>query len=235
MFERPVPGPQQKGRIPSLKEAERDAQGYIRPTPPSSHTAMDNDRVRTLLDRIGQQDQAAFRELYKGFSRRVYTYALNMLRDPARAEEILVDTMYEVWRAPARFRGDSQFSTWLIGVARNKALMAYRARRPDELHDDLDDIAETAASDSPDGFAQLASKQRSEGVRACMGKLSDEHRECMHLVFYEGCSLAEVAAVQGCPENTVKTRLFHARQKVKACLQRLIEREGGTVPVGAKT
>ncbi|NRF67186.1 sigma-70 family RNA polymerase sigma factor [Aquincola sp. S2] len=194
---------------------------------------MDNDRVKALLERIGQQDQAAFRELYKAFSRRVHAYVLNMLKDSARAEEVLVDTMYEVWRAPARFRGESQFSTWLIGVARNKALMVYRGRRPDELHDDLDDIAETTPSDSPDAFAQLAAKQRTQGVRACMDKLSDEHRECMHLVFYEGYSLAEVASVQNCPENTVKTRLFHARQKIKACLARLVQREGGAVPEGA--
>jgi RNA polymerase sigma-70 factor, ECF subfamily len=193
---------------------------------------MDNDRVKALLERIGQQDQAAFRELYKAFSRRVHAYVLNMLKDPARAEEVLVDTMYEVWRAPARFRGDSLFSTWLIGVARNKALMVYRSRRPDELHDDLDDIAEITASDSPDAFAQLAAKQRTEGVRACMDKLSDEHREAMHLVFYEGFSLAEVADVQSCPENTVKTRLFHARQKIKACLARLVQREGGSLPAG---
>jgi RNA polymerase sigma-70 factor, ECF subfamily len=190
---------------------------------------MDNDRVRSLLERIERQDQAAFTELYKAFSRRVFAYALNMLNDPGRAEEILVDTMHEVWRAPARFRGDSQFSTWLIGIARNKALMAYRSRRPDEVHDDLDDIAETAAADTPDGFVALAAKQRSEGVQRCMQRLSDEHRECMHLVFFEGLSLAEVASVQSCPENTVKTRMFHARQKIKNCLRLLIEREGQVV------
>ena len=61
-----------------------------------------------------------------------------------------------------------------------------------------------------------------------MGKLSDEHRECLHLVFYEGMSLADVAAVQNCPEGTVKTRLFHARQKIKNCLQALLRSEGGT-------
>ena len=193
---------------------------------------MDNNRVRTLLDRVGRQDQAAFQELYKAFSRRVFAYALNMVNDHGRAEEILVDTMYEVWRAPDRFRGDSQFSTWLIGIARNKALMAYRGRRPDEVHDDLDDIAETAAADTPDGFAQLAARQRSEGVQRCMGKLSKDHRECMHLVFFEGLSLGEVAAVQGCPENTVKTRLFHARQKIKNCLRLMLEREGAAL-VGA--
>ncbi len=190
---------------------------------------MDNDRVRSLLERIERQDQAAFTELYKAFSRRVFAYALNMVNDSARAEEILVDTMHEVWKAPGRFRGDSQFSTWVIGIARNKALMAYRSRRPDEVHDDLDDIAETAAADTPDGFGVLAAKQRREGVQRCMKRLSDEHRECMHLVFFEGQSLAEVAAVQGCPENTVKTRLFHARQKIKNCLRLLIEREGEAV------
>jgi RNA polymerase sigma-70 factor (ECF subfamily) len=193
---------------------------------------MDDDRVRELLDRIGRHEEPAFRELYKAFSRRVYTYVLNMVKDHGRAEEVLVDTMYEVWRAPARFRGDSQFGTWLIGIARNKALMVHRARRPDELHEDLDDIAETTAADTPDGFAQLAGKQRSEGVQHCMGRLSDEHRECMHLVFFEGMSLGEVSQVQGCPENTVKTRLFHARQKIKKCLSLLLQREGGS-PVGA--
>ena len=52
-----------------------------------------------------------------------------------------------------------------------------------------------------------------------MGKLSAEHRECVHLVFYEGLGLADVAALQGCPENTVKTRLFHARKKLTNCLK----------------
>jgi RNA polymerase sigma-70 factor (ECF subfamily) len=190
---------------------------------------MDNDRVRKLLERIGRQDQAAFEELYKAFSRKVYAYVLNMLKDHVRAEEVLVDTMHQVWRNPAQFRGDSQFSTWLIGVARNKALMVFRGRRPDEAHDDLDDVAETMADDSEDAYEQLAQKQRTEGVRHCMDKLSDEHRECLHLVFYEGYSLAEVAEVQRCPENTVKTRLFHARQKIKNCLRLLLEREGAEV------
>lgn len=194
---------------------------------------MDQDRVRQLLARIAKEDQSAFRELYKAFSRKVYAYVLNMLNDHARAEEVLVDTMYEVWRHPERFRGDSQFGTWLIGIARNKALMIYRSRRPDELHDDLDDIAETAAADTPDGFAELAGKQRREGVQHCMGRLSDDHRECLHLVFFEGMTVAEVAEIQRIPEGTVKTRLFHARQKIKNCLQTLLRREGSDEPRGA--
>jgi RNA polymerase sigma-70 factor, ECF subfamily len=194
---------------------------------------MDNDEVLRLLGRIERADEAAFRELYRAFSRRLYAYVLRQLGDPAQAEEIVADTLYEVWRQPAKFRGDSQFSTWLIGIARNKVLMAFRSRKPDSKHEDLDDVAETLAAEDGSAFDLLANAQRREGVRHCMDKLSDDHRECVHLVFYEGMSLAEVAEVQACPEGTVKTRLFHARQKLKNCLQMMLQREGGGRLAGA--
>jgi RNA polymerase sigma-70 factor (ECF subfamily) len=188
---------------------------------------MENDEVLRLLGRIEHADEAAFKDLYRAFSRRLYAYVLRQLGDPSQAEEIVADTLYEVWRKPAGFRGDSQFSTWLIGVARNKVLMAFRSRKPDAKHEDLDVVAETMAADDPSAFDILAQAQRHEGVRHCMDKLSADHRECVHLVFYEGLALAEVAALQGCPENTVKTRLFHARQKLKNCLARMLKQEGG--------
>jgi RNA polymerase sigma-70 factor, ECF subfamily len=194
---------------------------------------MDNDEVLRLLARIERADEAAFRELYRAFSRRLYAYVLRHLGDPAQAEEIVSDTLYEVWKAPTRFRGDAQFSTWLIGIARNKVLMAFRSRKPDSRHVDIDDVAEVVAADDPSAFDVLAEQQRREGVRHCMDRLSDEHRECMHLVFYEGLSLAEIAQVQACPEGTVKTRLFHARQKLKNCLKMLLQREGGGSLAGA--
>jgi RNA polymerase sigma-70 factor (ECF subfamily) len=194
---------------------------------------MDNDEVMRLLGRIERGDEAAFRELYRAFSRRLYAYVLRQHGDPAQAEEIVSDTLYEVWKAPARFRGDAQFSTWLIGIARNKVLMAFRSRKPDTDHDDLDDVAEVVASDAPGAFELLAQQQRQEGVRHCMDKLSSEHRECVHLVFYEGLGLAEVATLQACPENTVKTRLFHARKKLMNCLRLLLQREGGSHLAGA--
>ena len=194
---------------------------------------MDNDEVLRLLGRVQQADEAAFRELYRAFSRRLYAYVLRQLGDPAQAEEIVSDTLYEVWRQPAKFRGDSQFSTWLIGIARNKVLMAFRSRKPDSQHEDLADVADSIAAEDPSAFEMLAQRQRHEGVRHCMDRLTDEHRECIHLVFYEGMALAEVASVQACPENTVKTRLFHARQKLKNCLKLLLQREGGSTLAGA--
>jgi RNA polymerase sigma-70 factor (ECF subfamily) len=187
---------------------------------------MDNNQVLRLLGRIEQADEGAFRELYCAFSRKLYAYVLRQLSDPAQAEEIVADTLYEVWKAPAKFRGESQFSTWLIGIARNKVLMHWRGRKPDADHDDVADLAEQLPSDAPGAFEIMADQQRSEGVRTCVDKLGADHRECVHLVFYQGMALADVARIQQIPEGTVKTRLFHARQKLKQCLQRMLAREG---------
>lgn len=182
-----------------------------------------NDEVFALLARVGRGDEAAMSTLYKSFSRKVYAYVLYRMKDPQGAEEVVVDTMYEVWRHSDRFSGSSRFSTWLIGIARHKMLSALRGRGPQ--HEDVDEMGEQLASDDPGAFDVLAERQRREGVQHCMGKLSDEHRECLHLVFYEGMSVGEIAEVQDCPENTVKTRLFYARQKIKNCLRLLLESE----------
>ena len=72
----------------------------------------------------------------------------------------------------------------------------------------------------------MVSSSVGDGVRSCVDKLKADFRECVHLVFYEGMALAEVARIQQIPEGTVKTRLFHARQKLKQCLQRMLAREG---------
>jgi RNA polymerase sigma-70 factor, ECF subfamily len=178
-----------------------------------------------LLQRVGNGDQDAFTTLYRGVSRRIFAFALNQLHDQDRAEEIVVDTMHEVWKHPERFNGTSKFSTWVLGIARYKILNAFRssAHSYDEL---TGEIEETVASDDATPLDILASRERESGVRECMDKLTQDHRECMHMVFFEGMSLSEVADLQQCPEGTIKTRLFHARQKIKNCLRMLLKREG---------
>lgn len=179
---------------------------------------IDNQRVFELLGKIKAGSEPAMRELYQACSRGIYAFVLSRLRDPSRAEEILVDTMHEVWKHPDRFRGESKFSTWVLGIARHKLLDALRARGPDS-----EELDEEMPGEDPTAFDRVAEREQREGVRECMDKLSDEHRECLHLVFYEDMSIAEVAGVQNIPENTVKTRLFHARQKIKNCLRKLME------------
>jgi RNA polymerase sigma-70 factor (ECF subfamily) len=184
---------------------------------------LSNDEIFILLAEVGAGDETAMRTLYQAFSRKIYAFALNRSGDPQQAEEVVVDTMYELWRHPDRFRGPSRFSTWLIGIARYKMLTALRGR--DAPREDIDEMGDTLASEEPRAFELLAERQRREWVQQCMGMLSDEHRDCLHLVFYEGMSVGEIAEVQGSPENTVKTRLFYARQRIKNCLRSLLERE----------
>ena len=185
---------------------------------------LDNEKALALLARIAARDEAAFKALYVATASKVYGFVLNRTRDAARAEELTADTLYELWKNPHAFRGDSRFSTFLLGIARNKMLHAWRDQPPQ--HEDIDDFTPVLASSEPDGFDQLAEKQRRQGVRRCMEKLPDEQRACLHLVFYEGLSLAEVAGVQRIPENTVKTRLFQARHKIKNCLRLFLQTEG---------
>ena len=179
-----------------------------------------NEVVSGLLQRIANGEEAAIQKLYGMFNRRIYAYCLNQLKDTSEAEEVVVDTLYEVWKNPMRFRGESKFSTWLIGIARHKLLNCLRGRSPQ-----LEEIDEEISSGEDDPSEVIAQSQRRVSVLKCMEKLPAEQRECMHLVFYEGYALSEVAEIQQCSENTVKTRLFHARQKIKNCLRLVLENE----------
>lgn len=158
-------------------------------------------------------------ELYRTFNRRVFAFAMNRLNDQAEAEEVTIDTLLEVWKNPQRFRGESRFSTWLLGIAHHKVIDRLRSRRNDHLP--VDDYANAIADEAlrPDQAAEAADQRRM--LLDCMDRLPDEQRECLYLVLLEGLSLGEVAQIQSCPENTVKTRLFHARQKMRDCLGRL--------------
>ncbi len=186
---------------------------------------LNNAEVLALLRQVAARDERAFARLYESVSRRVYAFAMHRSGDAAVASEVVSETLYEVWRAPTAFRGDAKFSTWLLGIARHKLIDHLRGKAP--AHEDIDDYADQLAGDAPDGFATLSEQQRRQGVGACLGKLADPHRECLYLVFYEGLALAEISELQAVPEGTVKTRLFHARTKIKKCLQLLLAREGG--------
>lgn len=189
--------------------------------------AMDLPRaaVLDLLKKVGSGDEAAFGALYRAYGRRIHAYALKLLRDADLAEKATEDAMFEIWRHPERFDGSSAFSTWLIAVLRHKAFDALRARS--DAAEDIDDYADELESPLPDGFAALADRQRRDGVRLCMERLPAAQLECLHLAFFEDLRLAEIAAIQACPENTVKTRLFHARRGIKRCLERLLAAENG--------
>ncbi|MEO6065300.1 MAG: sigma-70 family RNA polymerase sigma factor [Lysobacterales bacterium] len=182
---------------------------------------LSDDDVRSLLDRLAGRDERALRELHERFARRIYLFAVSRLRDEDAAQTVMNDTLFECWKHPDRFRGESRFSTWLLGIAKYKVLTSFRSRGIE--HEDIDDYAEVIADPSAGVVETLEDRERQQLLKDCIDALNDAQRECVQLVYLEGLALAEVAAVQKVPEGTVKTRLFHGRKNLRSC----VEQRGG--------
>ncbi|MEZ5657457.1 MAG: sigma-70 family RNA polymerase sigma factor [Burkholderiaceae bacterium] len=183
-----------------------------------------NDEAQALLERIGRRDESALRELHDRLARRIFLFAMARLRNEEAAETVMTDTLFEIWKHPDRFRGESRFSTWVLGIAKYKVLTALRAS--EDFHEDVDDYAETLADPDADVAGDIQAQQESLVLRDCIEKLNDAQREAIQLVFFEGLALGEIAQVQSVPEGTVKTRLFHARKNLKTCVQARLGTEG---------
>lgn len=181
--------------------------------------------VAALLSRVARRDQAAFRTLYEQFGRRIYAFLVHRFQHESLAEEVVSDTLLHVWNAPESFRGESAFSTWLLGVARFKMLERLRGRAPQT--EDVDELDENLLVEETTPEHVAAMRQRSEGVRECLDTLPAEQRECMHLAYYESWKLEEIAEHMQLKKETVGTRIFYARKKIQACLEALLARERG--------
>lgn len=164
-----------------------------------------------LLARVGAGDQTALRALIGRYQVRIYRFALRIVRREAVAEEVVSEVFLEVWRNARNFEGRSTPSTWLLGIAHNKALGVLRRRREEAWNED----AAAEIEDESDGPEITALKSdKGAALRRCLERLSAEHREIVDLVYYHDKSVAEASAIVGIPEGTVKTRLFHARKQL---------------------
>src|SRR5262249_22882301 len=164
-----------------------------------------------LIRRIAAGDQLAMQTLFARHRIPLYRWLLRILRDEATAEDLLSDVFLDVWRQAASFKGRASVSTWLLAIARYKALSARRSRVDAELDER---IASAVADSADDPEAALQKKNRSELLRDSLASLSPEHGEVIDLVYYHGKSVKEVADIVGVGEATVKTRMFYARKKL---------------------
>ncbi len=169
-------------------------------------------RALELLSRVRRGDRGAFSELYKQYHPRLYGYLLRLLANPSMVEEVLDDVMFVVWKDARKFRGTAAVSSWIFGIAYRKALTAIRADRRYQSH--LDHNADTdAVAGEP--------AQHGEWIHAALLQLSPDHRQVVELTYFAGFSYQEIADIAGCPVNTVKTRMFHARRRLKVLLPAL--------------
>jgi RNA polymerase sigma-70 factor, ECF subfamily len=170
-----------------------------------------------LLERIADRgDVSAMRLLFKRYNLRVSNFVRRFVNDANVAEDITSEVFIDLWRKADQFRGESQVSTWIMGIARFKALSSLRQRRDDAL-DDATAEAIPDSADNPEVAFQKADQM--EIMRECMSHLSRVHREIIDLFYYNDKSVDEAAEIIGIPANTVKTRMFNARKRMSELLR----------------
>ena len=146
----------------------------------------------------------------------VYRWLIRLVGNETVADDLLSDVFFDVWQQADRFEGRAAVTTWLLSIARYKALSARRRRTEARL----DETIETTVADSADNpEVALQRKSRNELVRAALMKLSPDHREIIDLVYYHEKSVEDCALILNIPAATVKTRMFYARKKLAELVQ----------------
>ena len=169
-----------------------------------------------LIARIAGGDRLAMQVLFARHHVRVYRFVLRLVRNEATAEDLISEVFLDVWRQAGKFEGRSAVSTWMLSIARFKALSALRRGRSRNW---------TTRRRSGSRITPTIRKslwRRRTRPRSCgnaLSKLSAEHREIVDLVYYHEKSVEEVAGIVGIPEATVKTRMFYARKKLSELLK----------------
>ena len=177
----------------------------------SAHSAVKKTSDETLIGLIVSGDKDAMRLLFARHNVRVFRFLRRFVDNEATAEDLLNEVFLEVWRSAGRFDARSQVSTWILGIARYKALSSLRQRPFDALDEDTYDSVEDPADD-PEVSLQKA--ERSAQLQDCLKQLSTAHREVLDLIYYHEQSIEDVARIIGVPTGTVKTRAFHARKHI---------------------
>lgn len=166
------------------------------------------------LRRVAQGDRAALAALYRAYQPRLARFLARYTRHEGLIEEVVNDTFWVVWSRAQHFRGDARVSTWIMGIAYRQALKALRDGADPALHDasDIDDLALAAVT--PD-------RELSDWLDKGLRRLPQDLRATVELVYGQGHTLDEVAAIMDCPVGTAKSRLFHARVRLRNLLPAL--------------
>lgn len=180
----------------------------------------DEHNDAALLERIVSGDREAFRELYTLYYQPLLRFIYRLTGQLDLAQEGVNDVMLVVWRNGHSFGGKSKVSTWIMGIAYHRGLkLVERNRRwwarlaPVEFSECIERSSDTAELTEQADLRNLLDR--------ALQRLSPEHRAVVELTYFHGCSYEEIAAIAGCPVNTVKTRMFHARARLKKLLPEL--------------
>ena len=172
----------------------------------------ENERDLALVRKIAKGDEEALEEFYRIYESRVYAFALRRLNNPYASGDILNEVMWAVWRGAKGFEGRATVTTWVMGIAHHKIMDHFRARHKHDT-DDLD--PETPEAPDQNVMTIINQFQEAEHLRQALNALSDEHRQVLHLAFFDDLSGREISEIIGCPEATVRTRIHYAKKALK--------------------
>jgi RNA polymerase sigma factor (sigma-70 family) len=185
----------------------------------TSHLRADPARAeggeeRQLIGRVRARELQAFEKLYRLYQPRLTRFLSNLVKRPQVLEEVVDDTMMVVWETAGNFRGASKLSTWIFSIAYRKALKA-RARWPDPIEEEPQDVR---VSEEPGPDEQVQQDRLHQALVAAMDSLSADHRAVVDLTYFHSMGYREIAAIMDCPVDTVKTRMFHARRRLREAM-----------------
>jgi RNA polymerase sigma factor (sigma-70 family) len=178
----------------------------------SVEAELDQDLARL---RALRGDRGAFEALYRDFYPRLFEFVLRILGHPEDVEETINDTMLVVWKKAHEFRGESKVSTWIFGIAYKKALKRLKSNRRLAERELNIEAEQEDRRDPAETVSQSATAAR---MRSMAARLPLAQRSIVHLAFFYGYTYPEIAAIVGCPVNTVKTRMFYARERLRPVL-----------------
>lgn len=180
------------------------------------------DYEADLVRSVAKGDRAAFERLFRLYHSRIYKFSIRMLQDHVLAEEVACDTLYAVWNSASKFREQSAVSSWILGIAYRRSLKSYNrdARHTNnrEPAEQLEALAESSPAINPEIHVDNAMEM--SNLYQALSTLSSNHRAVIELIAL-GYSVSEISVIVECPENTVKTRTFHARRQLRTALQEL--------------
>ncbi len=180
----------------------------------------DRQNIEDLIGRVALKDRRAFAELYSATSAKLHGVALRVLNEQAEAEDCTQEVFVRIWHAAGRYQANGLSPmTWLITIARNRAIDRLRARKAGTGTAGIEEAAEIpAAGPGPEALA-IASGER-ERIVTCMGELPPDRAEAIRRVYLEGETYKELASRFEVPLNTIRTWLRRSLQRLRECLLR---------------
>ncbi len=173
------------------------------------------DEEQKLIKQISKGDEEAFRRLYDFTSRSVYQYIYSFVNNHETVEDLMIETYMQVWLSAKRFRGDSKVLTWIFGIARN--LTMNEIKKKEYRYSELTNLE----SQKAEQFKLISKNESDYLITMALKKLSIKHREILDLLFIHELTYEEVAKILNIPLNTVKTRIFYAKEKLREILENM--------------